>query len=371
MTETSYPFTASPASTELQWSRMARVWAVDGVVAADPAGTDLKVTGAGTNLLTVAAGEAFANGFYYKNDADKNHSVPTNAGGGTQRIDRVVLRCTQSADNVQTVYRTGSTSPPTLTQDPTDVWEIPVAKVTVAAGGTTAQTIVDERIFTAVGVSPSNAAARRTATKNLVVAEAPNLLIGTGAAFQPVPGYYACTSSTRPSAVSAGVVIWETDTGHIRMYDGTTWLLTGGKLPAVRCQRLATLAVATHTFTPVPWTSTDDYDTDNLHSTGTNPTRITVSETGQWRFEWTVTFAANAAADREAFLLVNGGSTRYGWLTLWNVGSGAGTTIGREATLRLNAGDYVECVIYQTTGGTLSAVGDVHSHFSAFYTGPI
>src|SRR3954465_10596044 len=136
MAEFSAPFDGSPIATELQWSRQARRWGLDGVHANDPASTALKVAGSGTTTVSVQPGMAFVNGFYYHLDAVKSLSVPANAGG-TARVDLVVLRADQAANTVTAVYKTGGTTAPPLTQAEDGVWEIPLAQCTVAAASTT------------------------------------------------------------------------------------------------------------------------------------------------------------------------------------------------------------------------------------------
>lgn len=137
MAETSYPFGSSSIATEDQWSSMFRMAQEDGVYATSESGTNLKVTGSNAANVTVAAGEAWVQGTYYSNSANLTVAVPTNSGGGSARKDLVVLRRNPSGDTVSVVYRTGSTSFPTLTQTLNSTWEIPLARVTVAAGAST------------------------------------------------------------------------------------------------------------------------------------------------------------------------------------------------------------------------------------------
>lgn len=134
MTQTSFPFGSSPISTEDQWSSYMRMFQVDGVFATSENGTNLKVTASNASTVSVAAGEAVIQGTYYSNDAGLNVSVPTNSGGGSARNDLIVLRRDPSADATTVQYKTGGTSFPSLTQTLNGTWEIPLARVTVAAG---------------------------------------------------------------------------------------------------------------------------------------------------------------------------------------------------------------------------------------------
>ncbi|MFS4103752.1 hypothetical protein [Streptomyces sp. PD-S100-1] len=182
MTEFSTPFDGSPVATELQWSRMARHWGLDGVHTTDPNSTQLRVTGAGTSTVAVAPGSAFVNGFYYLLDAAKNLTVPANTGG-TARIDLVVLRADQSANTVTAEYKTGGTTAPTLTQDEAGVWEIPLAQCTVAAGTNivTAANTLDRRYLSSYPPIPSIPGARPPSVKGGLLVEGTKVYIGDGA----------------------------------------------------------------------------------------------------------------------------------------------------------------------------------------------
>ncbi|MFF7335458.1 hypothetical protein [Streptomyces sp. NPDC008150] len=183
MAEFSAPFDGSSIATELQWSRMARWWGIDGVHSSDPAATALKVSGSGTSTVSVAVGMAFVNGFFYNLDATKTLSVPSNAGGGAARIDLVVLRADQSANKVTAEYKSGGSTVPALTQVEDGVWEIPLAQCTVAAGSTavTAANVIDRRYFTGRGVVTGSSSSRRTSIKNQLLIEGTDLYVGDGA----------------------------------------------------------------------------------------------------------------------------------------------------------------------------------------------
>ncbi|MET9848862.1 hypothetical protein [Streptomyces ossamyceticus] len=154
MTQSSFPFGSSSITTEDQWSSYFRMFQVDGVFATSENGTDLKVTASNASTVSVAVGEALIQGTYYKNDAALNVSVPTNSGGGSARNDLIVLRRDPSADATTVQYKTGGTSFPSLTQTLNGTWELPLAKVTVAAGASVVPPsgVVDVRDF--VGRAP-------------------------------------------------------------------------------------------------------------------------------------------------------------------------------------------------------------------------
>lgn len=184
MAEFSAPFDGSPIATQAQWSAIAKRWGLDGVHATDPSSSTLTVTASGATTVAVSAGKAFVNGWYYASDATKSLTVPANASG-TARIDLVVLRANPTTKKVTSEYKTGGTSAPTLQQDDTGIWEIPLAQCTVPANASTvpAANVVDKRWFTDRGAIPSIPGARRPSVKGQLLVENNRLYVGDGAAW--------------------------------------------------------------------------------------------------------------------------------------------------------------------------------------------
>jgi hypothetical protein len=181
MAQFSAPFDGSPIATQAQWSRMARRWGIDGVHAEEYGSPALKVTGSGAATVAVAVGEAFVNGFYYKNDAVLNLGVAPNAGTSA-RVDMVVLRCDMSENEVIAAYKTGGSVAPTLDSDEGGIYEIPLAQCTVAAGSSvvTAANVQDRRWFTDRGAVPSVPGGRRPSIKSQLLVEGTSLYVGDG-----------------------------------------------------------------------------------------------------------------------------------------------------------------------------------------------
>lgn len=181
MTETSYPFDGAQIATELEWARMAGRWGISGVHANTPGSPNLRVTGSSTANVTVGAGRAYVNGFFYRNDSNLSVGVSANPGGAA-RVDLVVLRCDMNANGVTAQYKTGGTIAPDLAQDEEGVYEVPLAQCTVAAGSSvvTAANVVDKRWFTGKTVCPSVPGSRRPATEGLLIVEGNDIYLGDG-----------------------------------------------------------------------------------------------------------------------------------------------------------------------------------------------
>ena len=153
MTETSYPFDAGAgaAINEAQWQQMARRFRQTGVI--DGSLNKLLVSADGSALsVSVATGDAFVEGFFYRNDAALAKTIAT-AHATNPRIDTVVVRLDRVANTatLQVITGTPAASPvaPALSQTDS-LYELPLANVLVpaAAGVIVAGNVTDRRTLT-------------------------------------------------------------------------------------------------------------------------------------------------------------------------------------------------------------------------------
>jgi hypothetical protein len=105
------------------------------------------------------------------------------------------------------------------------------------------------------------------------------------------------------------------------------------------------------------WDS-EQWDTDSMHSTSTNTSRLNVVTSGLYDVKASVFWAANATGFRELEIRKNSAGA---------VGSGTGIFkfrvpatatlggwVGGSGEVSLVAGDYLECFALQTSGGSLA-----------------
>lgn len=137
MAQQSYPFDAGAgaAVTETDWRRMARLFSPTGVE------TGLVVSaGTGSNV-NVSAGSVYVDGHYYRTDATV--AVPFTPNTLAQpQVVRVVARLDPTANAITLACTTTA-----VVQQPTGVYELPLAEFTLPPSGT-AQTptgLVDRR----------------------------------------------------------------------------------------------------------------------------------------------------------------------------------------------------------------------------------
>ncbi len=134
--ESSFPFATSMLATEEQWARFNRALGhQEGVVNStlDHDAPDLQVTPGTAGTVTISAGEAAINGFYYRASQAITLSIPSNASGATARNDTVVLEANQATNEVTPKYLTGGSAAPALTRVINGVWQMPIAAVQVPA----------------------------------------------------------------------------------------------------------------------------------------------------------------------------------------------------------------------------------------------
>lgn len=112
---------------------------------------ELAVTHVSGLTIRVRSGEAWVQGYWYSNEADKNLTLAP--GGAAERTDMIILRLTVGGiRSVEAVIKSGTTA---LTQTAA-VWEIELARITVPAGvgAITPADISDRRTFGGARVVP-------------------------------------------------------------------------------------------------------------------------------------------------------------------------------------------------------------------------
>ena len=108
-------------------------------------------------------------------------------------------------------------------------------------------------------------------------------------------------------------------------------------------------SLATATNIAVPW-DTEDLDTDNGHSTGTNTSRYTAATAGWYQVDTTVWFDTNATGTRTLKLFVNGGLIAGSPSANGNALSAGVTILSAATTFYLNGTtDYFEAYVVSTT----------------------
>lgn len=167
----------------------------------------------------------------------------------------------------------------------------------------------------------------------------------------------------RTITVTGDATVTGTNTGDIQPVSGCS--LTNS----------ANLSINSASFTVLTF-DTEVYDAGGFHSTSSNTGRITIpaNKGGKYLLTCSLTWAANATGVREAFFRVNGGAVNPAdGALVCQQASTAGNVTGMafSAPVALAAGDYVEVLVYQDSGGAVNVLGGVGYSpvFSATFLG--
>lgn len=136
---------------------------------------------------------------------------------------------------------------------------------------------------------------------------------------------------------------------HLR--DNMTFL---GSPPSCAVYNSASVLVAHNTFT-VMNANTELWDTDTMHSTSSNTSRIVATTAGRYQLNVTMRFGINTTASRAVAYKVNGGS-EIQLAAHPAATSGIESVLTGSAMIVMSAADYVESVSYQNSGGNLDVI---------------
>lgn len=164
-----------------------------------------------------------------------------------------------------------------------------------------------------------------------------------------VPAPYTPTAGD--DATQARVLTWA-DAANYLLGNATSG---GSKRPLCVMRQTVAQAVANGTNVAVTL-DVEDVDYDNGHSTVTNTSRYTAGTAGWYFLAGVVAYVANATGDRECRFRLNGTT----FLNASDAAGAADPTAGQPTIIHattyvfLNAGDYVELIAFQQSGGALN-----------------
>jgi hypothetical protein len=128
-------------------------------------------------------------------------------------------------------------------------------------------------------------------------------------------------------------------------------------------------SVAQLTETVLTWNS-ENYDTDNIHSTSTNTDRLTVptGKAGKWLVSGMIATGQTSGGYIEIYITINGAAAAF------PIASSGGSFL-RQSTIVLSkiydlaAGDYIRAVAYQNNNGGNLNVGGSYTTLQFTYLG--
>jgi hypothetical protein len=119
-----------------------------------------------------------------------------------------------------------------------------------------------------------------------------------------------------------------------------------------RVYNSAAISVNNATATALTFNS-ERYDTDSIHSTSANTSRLTCTRAGKYVIVGHVAFASNATGLRTVSIRLNGSATIIAAQNAVPI-SGDETIFSIATIYDLAVGDYVELYAYQSSGGALN-----------------
>lgn len=117
--------------------------------------------------------------------------------------------------------------------------------------------------------------------------------------------------------------------------------------------------------------NSERYDTNTMHDTVTNNSRITMNTAGLYLVTAHVAFAANATGQRDLYIQLNA-TTYIAMATTPSIGAGGETFLSVATAYKFAAGDYVIARVFQNSGGALNVNGSSVAYgceFSATWIG--
>lgn len=174
--------------------------------------------------------------------------------------------------------------------------------------------------------------------------------------------------------VGSGVIKWKRKargtTGQVPTVqaDGTIAYQTpdaGGYTEGARAYHSANQSINNNTFTALALDS-ERYDTNTIHDTVTNNSRLTCKTAGKYFITGHISFAANVTGRRVGAIIIN--NTTYIALQQFQAitVAGSGTILSLSTVYSLAVNDYLELQAYQDSGGALNvvAVGNYSPEFA-------
>lgn len=117
-------------------------------------------------------------------------------------------------------------------------------------------------------------------------------------------------------------------------------------------------SVADSTPITLTWDS-EAYDTNDIHSSVTNPSRLTAQTAGKYLVWATVVWEANGSGDRNIEIKKNGQTTSPSVQYFDVSGKATVMSMNISGILDLIVNDYIELEVYQTSGEPLNVLNGV------------
>lgn len=182
-------------------------------------------------------------------------------------------------------------------------------------------------------------------------------IVGSMATMLPgVPVAKQIGANLLTSGTKCGVLLFDetnpADACVVFVYDGAP------SHPSARVYHSVSQSIPNATVTVLAFNS-ERFDTDGIHDTVTNNSRLTCKTAGKYLIIGNIHFAANATGARAIHIRLNGAT----FIANDGRASASATDVNvlTISTLyQLNAGDYVELTVWQNSGGALNVLSSAN-----------
>jgi hypothetical protein len=178
----------------------------------------------------------------------------------------------------------------------------------------------------------------------------------------------AATAADTPARLAVGT------NGQVLTADSTAatglkWATAVSVSTFSGCQlnRSSVLAVANDTLTAVTF-DTETFDTDGYHSTVTDTSRVTIptGKGGYYLLSSSTYWDSNSSGFRRIRYRINGSTSA---LNTYTPGTSNANSTQNHTVVNLAAGDYVEMLVSQNSGGSLNTNWSTDGSWSVVYLG--
>lgn len=177
----------------------------------------------------------------------------------------------------------------------------------------------------------------------------------TGKGLQ-IPAGGLASSAVTTASIAAGAVtaskIANDAIDSARLSSGSVGSSEIATLPTARVYNSAAISIATGGFGSALTFNSERWDSDSIHSTSVNPSRLTAPVDGLYLINGSVQFAANATGYRSLWISYNG-TSNIGQTTVSNQGADV-VTIVISTVWKLVATEYVQLFAFQNSSGALN-----------------
>lgn len=158
--------------------------------------------------------------------------------------------------------------------------------------------------------------------------------------------------------VPVGVLAPSPANGYVLTYDSATgqqkWAAVSVTQPSARAYHNANQAITTGTVTALALNS-ERWDTDTIHDTSTNNSRLTCKTAGKYDISGSVFWDVGATGKRAVTIRLNG-TTDIASQSAVNQGAGDGVQLTVATIYDLAVNDYVELTVLHNQGANLNVL---------------